>query len=320
MVSYGRAEYQHVFDRGGQVEIFKFDKEARQDYNLILPKWEYNNYTNQGRVISNLSQEQGEFLRSSLTPAEQRIVQDPTYQRAVDNLMNAPPTAFDSERAAILNEANSSQLEPYDYNLSLRHQAFNAALHQRPDVNHSIKEIDWIKDVSQAQYRSQISRAPFFNPETRLSPTPAWVKGQVRDTERRSFAAPESGTGSTDRRGSSDTNHSRAAARSATPIRAEAPPEVSKSSERIASAILGASTKTSAAQIESGVYRGQIIAATQDVLLQRLSTGSVVVHHKDLFEEGQLPQVGANTSINYSNGRATTRPVKERAKALEMAR
>jgi hypothetical protein len=297
MVSYGRAEYPRVFDRGGQVEIAKFDKEARQDYNLILPKWEYNNYTNQGKLISNLSQEQGEFLRSSLTPAEQRIVQDPTYQRAVDNLMKAPPTAFDAERAAILNEANSSQLEPYDYNLSLRHQAFNAALHQRPDVNHSIKEIDWIKDVSQAQYRSQISRAPFFNPETRLSPTAAWVKDQVRDTERRSFVAPESETvnvrnesASTDRRGTSDTNHSRAATRSAKPIRAEAPPEVSKSSDRIASAILGDSTKASAAQIESGIYRGPIIAATQEVLLQRLSPGSVVVHLKDLFEEGKLPR------------------------------
>jgi hypothetical protein len=282
MVSYGRAEYQQVFDRGGQVEISKFDKEGRQDYNLILPKWEYNNYASQGKTISKLSQEQGEFLRSSLTPAEQRIVQDPTYQRAVDNLMKAPPTAFDTERAAILNEANRSQLEPYDYNLSLRHQAFNAALHQRPDVNHSIKEIDWIKDVSQAQYRSQISRDPFFNPETRLSPTPAWVKDQVRDSERRSFAAPESGT--------------------------------------VASAVLGDSTKTSAAQIESGVYRGPIVAATQDLLLQRLSPGSVVVHHKDLFEQGRLPQLGANISINYSNGKATMRPVKERAKALEMAR
>jgi hypothetical protein len=45
MVSYGRAEYQQVFDREGQIEISKFDKEARQDYNLILPKREYNNYT-----------------------------------------------------------------------------------------------------------------------------------------------------------------------------------------------------------------------------------------------------------------------------------
>jgi hypothetical protein len=66
--------------------------------------------------------------------------------------------------------------------------------------------------------------------------------------------------------------------------------------------------------------RGPIIAATQDLLLQRLSSGSVVVHHKDLFEERQLPQVGANISINYSNGKAMMRPVKERAKALEMAR
>jgi hypothetical protein len=124
---------------------------------------------------------------------------------------------------------------------------------------------------------------------------------------------------STDRRNTSDPNHSRTATRSAKPIRAEAPPEVSKSSERIAPAILGDSTKTSAAQIESGIYRGRIIAATQDLLLQRLSPGSVVVHPKDLFEEGKLPQVGANISINYSNGKATMRPVKERAKALEMA-
>lgn len=31
MVSYGRAEYPQVFDLRGQVEISKFDKEARQD-------------------------------------------------------------------------------------------------------------------------------------------------------------------------------------------------------------------------------------------------------------------------------------------------
>jgi hypothetical protein len=143
-------------------------------------------------------------------------------------------------------------------------------------VNHSIKEIDWIKDVSQAQYRSQINRDPFFNPETRLSPTPPWVKDQVRDSERRSFVAPESATvnvhneyTSTDRRNTSDPNHSRTATRSAKPIRAEASPEVSKSSERIAPAILGDFTKTSAAQIESGIYKGRIIAATQDLLLQR---------------------------------------------------
>lgn len=125
---------------------------------------------------------------------------------------------------------------------------------------------------------------------------------------------------STDRRNTSDSNHSRATTRSAKPIRAEGPPEVSKISERIASAILGDSTKTSAAQIESGIYRGAIIAATQDFVLQRLSLGSVVVHLKDLFEEGQLTQVGANVSINYPNGKATMRPVKERANALEMAR
>lgn len=112
---------------------------------------------------------------------------DPAYQETSNNLMRAPAAAFEAERAAILERANSSQLEPYDYKLSLRHQAFNAALRGRPDLNRSMGEIEWVKDISQAQYRSQLNRDPSFNPEVRLSPAADWTKNKLNG---RIFADP----------------------------------------------------------------------------------------------------------------------------------
>ncbi len=101
--------------------------------------------------------------------------------------MRAPAAAFEAERAAILERENSSQLEPYDYKLSLRHQVFNAALRGRPDLNRSMGEIEWVKDISQAQYRSQLNRDPSFNPEVRLSPAADWTKNKLNG---RIFADP----------------------------------------------------------------------------------------------------------------------------------
>jgi hypothetical protein len=182
---HGKAEYMHVFNRGNQIEISKFDKEARQDYVLIIPEKEYHMYASQGvpieKAFPHLPEEQRDFLRNHLTPGEQRIIRDPAYQETLNNLMKAPAAAFDAERAAIVERANSSQLEPYDYKLSLRHQAFNAALRERPDLNRSMEEIEWIREISQAQYRSQLSRDPSFNPEVRLSPAPDWTENQLND-------------------------------------------------------------------------------------------------------------------------------------------
>lgn len=48
---HGRAEYVHVFARGNQIEISKFDEEARQDYVLIIPEKEYHLYASQGVPI-----------------------------------------------------------------------------------------------------------------------------------------------------------------------------------------------------------------------------------------------------------------------------
>jgi hypothetical protein len=290
MATYGKAEYVQVFERAGQIEISKFDKQARQDYVLSIPAPEYYNRHLPGNgVPSNLPEEQREFLRRGLTPAEQRIIRDPDYQQALDSLVKAPQAALSAHRAAILERACQSQLEPYDYNLSVQHQAFNDALRQRPDVNQSIKEIDWMKDISQAQFRSQASKELSFNPEMRTSSTPDRDKKERRDANVTS----------------SITN---------------AVQERFKNVERIASAIVGDSAKTSPAQVDGGIYRGQVIAETQDLFLQRLSSRSVVTHLKGLFQGGQPPRVGANICVSYSNGQPTVRPVKERSKFQEMGR
>ena len=144
----GKAERARVFSGEGQIEIAKFDKEARQDYVLVVPDREYRKYA-EGlpieKAFSDLSDEQHEYLRSHLTPGEQRIVRDPAYGQTVQSLINAPAPALARERTAILERANFSQLEPYDYHLSFRHQTFNAALKQRPDANQIVKEIDWVR-------------------------------------------------------------------------------------------------------------------------------------------------------------------------------
>lgn len=102
----GKTEYSHVSKQGGEVQISKFDKEGRQDYTLIIPEKEYKDYTNEGipieKALPNFSEQQREFLRTNLTPAEQRIVRNPAYQQAVESLMAAAPAEVKAERAAIL--------------------------------------------------------------------------------------------------------------------------------------------------------------------------------------------------------------------------
>lgn len=62
-----------VFTRGNQIEISKFDKEARRDYVLTIPEKEYHLYASQGvpieKAFPHLPEEQRDFLRSHLTPA-----------------------------------------------------------------------------------------------------------------------------------------------------------------------------------------------------------------------------------------------------------
>ena len=65
--------------------------------------------------------------------------------------------------------------------------------------------------------------------------------------------------------------------------------------------LVGDSAKTKPAQLIAGVYRGKIIGETSDLVLQRESPRSVVVHSKELFEAA--PKVGTNVLVNYTNGR-----------------
>jgi hypothetical protein len=235
--------------------------------------------------------------------------------------MKAPQAALSTHRTAILDRANHSHLEPYDYKLSLQHQAFNDALRQRADVNQSIEEIDWMKDISQAQFRSQASKELSFNPEMRTSAIPDRVKKEHGDAN----GTPSVADGRSDQRFGEDmvaaaSHVSRNPAGSLKQSHAEAVQERFKNVERVASAIVGDSAKTSPAQVDSGIYRGAVIAETQDLFLQRLSSQSVVTHLKGLFQGGQSPPVGANICVSYSNGQPTVRPVKERSKFQEMGR
>lgn len=82
--------------------------------------------------------------------------------------------------------------------------------------------------------------------------------------------------------------------------------------------LVGDSAKTKPAQLIAGVHRGKIIGETSDLVLQRESPRSVVVHSKELFDAA--PKVGTNVVVNYTNGTPSTREVKERGRALGVSR
>jgi len=91
-----------------------------------------------------------------------------------------------------------------------------------------------------------------------------------------------------------------------------------KEASSLTAQLLGEDAKTKPATLIAGNYRGQIVAETSETLLQRLSPKSIVVHEKDLFNE--IPKVGANVAINYTNGNPSVRAIKERGRSLEMTR
>ena len=91
-----------------------------------------------------------------------------------------------------------------------------------------------------------------------------------------------------------------------------------KEASSLTAQLLGEDAKTKPATLIAGNYRGQIVAETSEILLQRLSPKSTVVHEKELFNE--VPKVGANVAINYTNGNPSVRAIKERGRALEMSR
>jgi Zincin-like metallopeptidase len=81
---------------------------------------------------------------------------------------------------------------------------------------------------------------------------------------------------------------------------------------------LGTEVVLSAAMTDGGRYRGPVIAETDDLLIQQISSKSAVAHSKDLLDHA--PHVGQRVSIAYLGSHATVREVKERAKAPALAR
>lgn len=88
--------------------------------------------------------------------------------------------------------------------------------------------------------------------------------------------------------------------------------------QALVAASLGNDAKTYAAQVESGIYRGQIIGETAGHVVQRVSSRSAVAHPKDALDR-QI-SVGENVLIKYSNGNALVRQSHQRDRERELAR
>ncbi len=100
--------------------------------------------------------------------------------------------------------------------------------------------------------------------------------------------------------------------------RAESAREGLEEAAALANRTLGAGVRTFAADRESGLYRGPIVAETADQLLQQVSARSVIAHEKSSLTDA--PAVGANVAIAYSLELGQVRDNHQRVRQPEMAR
>jgi antirestriction protein ArdC len=82
--------------------------------------------------------------------------------------------------------------------------------------------------------------------------------------------------------------------------------------------ILGSGTRTYAAQTDSGVYCGQIVAETDLHIVQRLNSQSSVAHMKHAL--ATIPEIGQQVLITYSHQNARVQAVPQRSRETEIAR
>jgi non-canonical (house-cleaning) NTP pyrophosphatase len=86
----------------------------------------------------------------------------------------------------------------------------------------------------------------------------------------------------------------------------------------LAAASLGNDAKTYPAQVESGIYRDQIIGETAACVVQRVSSRSAVAHPKEALDR-QI-SAGEHVLIKYSNGNGLVRESHQRSRDRELAR
>jgi antirestriction protein ArdC len=91
-----------------------------------------------------------------------------------------------------------------------------------------------------------------------------------------------------------------------------------RAAEAITRDTLGNSAHLREARTDSGTYRGPIIGETESHLIQRQSAHVGIAHLKSALD--QQPGIGTNVSINYSDGKALVREVRDRAKTQGLGR
>lgn len=91
-----------------------------------------------------------------------------------------------------------------------------------------------------------------------------------------------------------------------------------EAAKAVAENALGHQAHLYLAHTDSGRYTGEVIGATSDHIIQKLSSRSAVAHPKHLVPE--QPTTGQSLTISYSNGQAAMKAFEPRRKSKELAR